>query len=103
LAETIALLAAVFSSVCGMGWLALAKTAHWQQVHGQPPASDSARTLHALGAVALGSSLLLCLWVDHPSMGSLVWLMSLTASALIVAFTLAWKPRWLSWLVVWMR
>jgi Protein of unknown function (DUF3325) len=31
-------------------------------------------------------------------MAALVWVMFLAASALLVAFTLAWRPRWLAWL-----
>jgi hypothetical protein len=32
-------------------------------------------------------------------MAVLVWVMSLAASALLVALTLAWQPRWLAWLI----
>jgi uncharacterized membrane protein YccC len=59
--------------------------------------------LRALGTVALVVALLICLWVDHPSMAVLVWVMALAASAMSVAFTLAWRPEWLSWLVLWVR
>jgi len=34
-------------------------------------------------------------------MAALVWGMALAGSALIVAFTLTWRPRWLAPLVVW--
>ena len=46
---------------------------------------------------ALLASLLLCLRADHASMAVLVWVMSLAAAALLVAFTLAWRPHWLRW------
>jgi hypothetical protein len=79
-----------------MGWLALALDSHWQQVHG---AGDlrlpTRRLLRVLGAVALLSSLGIALLVDHPSIAPLVWIMGLAASALMIAFTLSWRPQWL--------
>jgi hypothetical protein len=45
----------------------------------------------------------LCLNADHVSMASLVWVMSLAASAMVVAFTLTWRPRALAWLVAWVQ
>jgi len=103
MAEALLLVASFIASVCGMAWLAFAKPFHWQQACGTLPLRpQTARGLRALGAAALSSSLGLCLSVDHASMASLVWVMTLSASALLVAFTLAWRPRWLSWLVAWM-
>ena len=63
------------------------------------------RALKALatGTAALAASLGICFRVDHASMAPLVWTMTLTASAMFVAFTLAWRPRWLGWLGVWVR
>lgn len=98
------LVGAGLCSFCGMVWLALAKAPHWEQSHGAPmPKHVSPRVLHGFGALALAGSLALCLLSDHPSMASLVWVMLLTASALVVTFTLAWRPRWLAWLVAWVR
>lgn len=99
MAEPLLLAAAFLASVCGMSWLALAMKPHWAQVRGSAPYSTTtARNLRAAGAVALLLSLVVCLLVDHASMASLVWVMSVSASALIVAMTLTYKPRWLSWL-----
>lgn len=90
---------AIFASVCGMGWLALAKPPHWQQAGGrEPPSARARRVLHGLGAAALALSLLLCLAADHASMAALVWVMTASGAALLVTFTLAYRPRWLSWL-----
>lgn len=101
--EGLILIAAVLCSYCGMAWFALAKQPHWERARGQRTSrANSVLVLHAAGAAALVVSLLLCLWVDHVSMASLVWVMVLTTSALLVAFTLAWRPRWLGWLVAWM-
>lgn len=93
------LLGALLASVCGFAWLALAMEPHWRQVRGDAPRSRRAVVvLRVLGAASLFASLLLCLKVDHASMASLVWIMSLAAAALIIAFTLAWRPRLLAWL-----
>ena len=98
------LTAALFSSICGFAWLALAMEPHWRQVRGDAPINRRIATvLRVLGASALFVSLLLCLQVDHASMASLVWVMALAAAALIITFTLAWRPRMLAWLVAWLR
>lgn len=98
------LAAALLACVLGFGWLALAMEPHWRQVRGDVPISRGVVTvLRALGASALLVSLVLCLQVDHVSMASLVWIMALAAAALIITFTLAWRPRTLAWLVAWVR
>lgn len=100
--NALSLVAALLLSYCGMAWFALAKAPHWEQARGTPmPQGASTRILYVLGAVALAASLGLCLFVDHASMASLVWVMLLTGSALLVTFTLSWRPRWLAWLVAW--
>lgn len=116
--EALSLAGASLFSFCGMAWFALAKPPHWQQARDQrmPPStsasaststststSASVRTLHALGAAALLASLLLCLLADHATMAALVWVMLATASALLVTFTLSWRPHWLAWLIAWKR
>jgi hypothetical protein len=96
------LLAALLCSVAGLGWLALAMQAHWEQVRvASRRHPGSVLALRLLGAAALLASLLICLRVDHASMAALVWVMALAAAALIVAFTLSWRPRWLAPLVAW--
>lgn len=102
--EGLLLLLAFTCSVSGMAFLALAMKPHWQQARAPVPyPAAKARTLRALGSAALGLSLGLCLLADHPSLASLVWLMAVTVAALLVAFTLAYRPRWLGWLVAWAR
>jgi hypothetical protein len=102
--ERLLLVAALACCTCGMAWFALSMKAHWRQVRGTPPpAPRTLRQLRWMGVVALLASLSLCLRVDHASMASLVWLMSIIPAILIVAFTLAWRPQWLSWLVLWVR
>jgi hypothetical protein len=98
------LAAALAASVLGMAWLALAMESHWEQVRGTAPLpARTVRALRLLGTVGLGASLALCLAVDHASMAALVWVMGLAASALAVAFTLTWRPRWLAALMPWVR
>jgi len=91
---------AVFTSFVGMAWLALAMPVHWEQVRGPRQLSRrAALLLRVLGTLALAGSLALCLAADHASMAALVWVMALAADALIVAFVLSWRPRWLRLLV----
>lgn len=97
------LVAAFATTVAGMGWLALSLDSHWRQVRGEQMASaNTVRLLRVLGAVALGVSLMLCLRADHASMAVLVWVMALAAAALLVAFTLTWRPQVLTPLVAWL-
>lgn len=94
------LLLALLSSVVGFAWLALAMEAHWRQaVNGKSPTRRSSFLLRVAGTSALALSLWLCLQVDHVSMASLVWVMSLAVAAPTVAFTLTWRPHWLAVLV----
>lgn len=104
MAEAVVLTAAVLCSTAGMAWLAVAMKPHWKQVRGSSPMSaHTAVTLRVLGGSSLAAALVLCWLADHPSMAPLVFVMTLTASALVVAFTLAWRPRLLSVLVLWLR
>lgn len=94
---------ALAASTVGLAWLALSMDVHWEQVRGErdPLPRPTAVRLRWLGAAFLAASLALCIAVDHPSMASLVWCMSLAGGALAVAFTLTWKARWLRPLVGW--
>lgn len=95
------LLAAWLASVAGMGWLAVSMPAHAQQVWERVPSSAMARLLRWLGMAGIVAALGLCLAVDHASMATLVWVMTLTSASLLIAFTLAWRPRWLRLLAPW--
>jgi hypothetical protein len=91
------LLAALLSNIIGLAWLALAMDAHWRQAVGNElPSAQRVLVLRAAGTAALVLSLWLCLQVDHASMAALVWVMSLAAAALTVAFTMTWRPHWLA-------
>jgi hypothetical protein len=97
------LLMALLASVAGMGWLALSMPVHAQQVWAVPLSASAGRALKLAGAIAMAMSLVLCLAVDHATMASLVWVMGLTAAAVGVAMTLAWRPHWLRLLAPWVR
>ncbi|MBO9661585.1 DUF3325 domain-containing protein [Dokdonella sp.] len=94
MSDGVLLLAAWLAGFAGMGWFALAMETHWRQACSEAAGPPAAR-LRAAGTIALTASLALCLYVDHPSMAALVWVMSLAAAALAVAFLLSWRARWL--------
>ena len=98
---TCLLSAAWLASVVGMGWLAVSMPVHAQQIWERVPSSATARLLRWLGVAGIIAALGLCLAVDHASMAVLVWVMASTGASLLVAFTLAWRPRWLRVLAPW--
>jgi hypothetical protein len=101
---TACLLSAAFASaIAGMGWLALSMPVHAQQVWGDVPSPAVTRALRWMGASGLLVALALCLAVDHASMATLVWVMTLAASALAIAFALSSRPAWLRGLAPWVR
>ncbi len=104
LTQGLLLAAALASAVLGFGWLALAMDTHWTQLRGDQPLPPGVqRTLRVLGAAALLASLAFSLAADHASMAALVWVMALAAGALIVAFMLSWRSRWMAPLIAWAR
>ena len=97
------LLAALLASIAGTGWLALSMQSHAQQAWGHAPPAATLRILRGMGAAGIVVALLLCLRADHASMAVLVWVMALSGAALLVAFLLASRPRWLRLLAPWIR
>src|SRR5688572_7187993 len=92
--DALMLTLALLFSLLGLSWFALAMEVHWTQVYAARRLSArKVAALRMLGSVALIISLLLCLRVDHVSMAVLVWIMSLAASAILIAMTFAWRPR----------
>ena len=98
--ESLALALALPCSLCGMAWLALAMEPHWRDARDADagPARATSLRLRVAAALAFAASLGLCLVADHASIAVLVWIMQLVVAAALVAFTLAWRPRWLAWL-----
>ena len=101
--DALMLAAALAAAVAGLGWFALAMETHWAQVFGerQPQPAAVRAVLRLAGTGGVAGALALCLRVDHASMAVLVWAMALAAAALLLAFTLAWRPRWLALLWPW--
>lgn len=95
------LLAALLAGFAGMGWLSLAMPAHAAQVWARALPVRQAQSLRAAGAIGVVASLVLCLLADHASMAVLVWLMTLSGSALLVAMLLSARPRLLRVLAPW--
>lgn len=102
MSDHLLLAGAVLLNVAGFAWLALAMDVHWKQVCGSgKPSQGGRRLLRLTAGAAFLISLLLCNLSDHATIAALVWVMALTAGAVIVAFTLTWRPAWLrplSWL-----
>ena len=67
------------------------------------PSPTTLKWLRWLGSAALLAAFALCLAADHATMAVLVWCMALAGAALIVAFTLSWRPQWLRLLAPWIR
>lgn len=81
----------------GFACLALSQGRHWRQVVGTTsPRRGRVRLLRGVGAGLLTGSLALALLRDGASFGSLLWATVLSFAALALAFTLAWRPQWLS-------
>lgn len=101
MAEAVFPALSLLCAFAGMGWLALAMKPHWTQVGASVPHSQPlARRLRFFGFTCLSLSLAVCLAADHASMAFLVWIMTLSAAALLVAMALAHVPRLLGWLAV---
>lgn len=99
MAEASLLVVSFLCAFAGMSWLALAMKSHWVQVRGSVPHNDAlTRRLRFIGVTCLMLSLALCLALSHASMAFLVWIMTLSATALLVAMALALAPRSLAWL-----
>lgn len=86
---------AALGSYLGFVFLALAQERHWRAVCAVP-----ARRVRAAWPVAAGLTLqllalVLTVGAHGPSFGSLLWAVMVSSTAMAVAFTLAWQPRWL--------
>ena len=95
------LLVAMLAGFAGMAWLALAMPTHAEQVWGRALAARPAQFMRVAGTLGVASSLAFCLKADHASMAALVWLMTLSGSALLVAMLLSSRPRLLRLLAPW--
>jgi len=94
--DSLLLLALFAAAYAGFALLALSQSRHWRAVVGDAALPRSrVLVLRMIGGVLIALSLLLALTRDGPSFGSLLWATAISLAALAVAFTLAWRPRWL--------
>ena len=103
LSANLMLAAALLSSLAGMAWLALSMQVHALQVWPRQPSPATLRLLRILGSFSVCLALVLCLAVDHATMAVLVWVMALSAAAMLVAFTLSSQPQRLRVFAPWIR
>lgn len=103
LSANLMLAAALLSSLAGMAWLALSMQVHALQVWPRQPSPATLRLLRILGSFSVCLALALCLAVDHATMAVLVWVMALSAAAMLVAFTLSSRPQRLRVFAPWIK
>ncbi len=82
----------------GFGLLALSQREHWTVSAAELayPSRRRVRGVRFLGALLLAGALAPCVAAHGAGFGLLLWMLLLAASAAAVAFTLAWRPRWLA-------
>ncbi len=91
--------AAALLSLLGFGMLALGQERHWQTVTGlgEHKRIRSAPLL-AAGLMLQAAACGLFVKAEGASFGALLWVLSMTATAMTVALTLTWRPSALRWL-----
>lgn len=93
------LVAASVAGYIGFACLALAMPRHWTEVSGRKTATTP-RRLRACGFALLGLAYAFCVHRDGASFGGVLGIVLLSAAAGGVALTLAWRPRLLSFLTL---
>lgn len=97
MAEPAATVAALL--ICLAGWVlcALSQRDHWSAAGGPlpPPSRCRLRGVRAVAVLLLAAALPCCVAGHGTGFGILLWVMALGATAVSVAFTLAWRPSWL--------
>lgn len=74
--------------------LALSLTQHWRDVAGRKALLPArCRRFRVAGYAGLALAWGLAVLRDGPSMGTLLWVASLTVAGALLALTLAWRPR----------
>lgn len=96
MAEALCVVLACLFSLMGFALMALGQERHWQHVIAlEPDARIGQAILFRIGLGAQGVALPLMIYAEGPGFGALLWGVSLTAMAMLVAFVLSWRPRWL--------
>lgn len=79
--------------------MACAMGRHRDDILGQDspePSASSRRWLHIAAAVLLLGALGLAIGLAGPAFGALLWSLQISMAAMLVAFTLTWRPRCLA-------
>lgn len=93
--ETMLLAALLAAAYCGFTALAVAQPRHWTRVIGEgAPSQRQVWRLRGGGYVLLLVAFALALLRDGASFGIVLWATAISLSAMSVAFTLTWRPRW---------
>lgn len=88
------LIAAYLASFCGFACLALAMPRHWRDASGQRVDVVPYRTwLRPCGFLLLGIAYAVCVYRDGASFGGVLWVVLISAAAIAMAVTLAWRPQ----------
>lgn len=94
--EVLLMPAAWALALLGFALLSLVQQYHLIRAgEANPPAARSGYPQRAIGLIAIGAGLPLCIAARGPAFGSLSWAMLATAAAMVVALTLTWRPQWL--------
>ncbi|WP_198972932.1 DUF3325 domain-containing protein [Xylophilus sp. ASV27] len=94
--EALLTLLAAALAYAGFALWALSQQRHVGAVlgtHDDVPVRTAA--LRISGSILLLAALALCLRGHGPGLGSVVWMVLISVAAIAVAFTLAWRARWL--------
>lgn len=90
------MLIAMLLNLLGFALLALGQERYGEQVYGKDrPVAPVTYAQLAIGFITVSLSLLACLANEGISFGCLLWVLSMGASAMVVALTLSWRPQWL--------
>ncbi len=95
--ESLTTFAALGLGLAGWALLALSQREHWLAAAGELPYPPvrRLRVARLVAALLLAGALSACVAGHGEGFGTLLWMLLLAAGALGVAFTLAWRPRWL--------
>lgn len=92
--DAVLLLLAMAACYLGFACLALSQCRPWQRVAGS--GQGPRLPLRLGGYSSVGAGLVLTVLCDGPAFGVLLWGLLLSAAAMMVALTLAWRPAWLA-------
>lgn len=95
------MLIALLLNLLGFALLALCQPHHRARVYGSNDTVAHVKpTQCAIGFIAISLSLCASIASQGASFGCLLWVLLMSASAISVALTLTWRPRWLRGLCI---